>query len=548
MPRWRPAPTTSPVEPGSRRAAGAGRRLTAWVWAAAIGIRLAFALGLGERADGGSAHAIAGTRIIVFAAGLLTIALMTLLAGRVAGPRPARIVLVIGAFSPTLILASGLVAAHGLAACAFLAAVTAAWRFAVRPRAFELALLAGTIALAVTTDPLLLVPPPGADPGIEPLRLPGAILVTIVYQVPMIALAILGAVGGRAPARARALLAAVPLTAGVLALLRGEALAFQVLAAPYVAVSAALGLDRLFARRAQESRAGLSRRARAWRAGAFGVGLGLFALTAAGLDVPPRSPELAGLPRGWRRQTAPMTEWQVYEALRSPAIDPAGSRASYLERATLAIHAGLHHDWADADADRFAMRVPVYENWILFALSWIQPARFRRYEFVDYRRALARGVGECSEHAIVTCDALRAHGVPAKIVALSGHVVAMAQSDPVNDRWWILDADLGVVIPHTPAEVARAPALADSAYRAAGYSPEISRGHAAMYAAGKLEIYPSGAAYARWTHWLLERGSYVLIWLTPMVLIAPFAIGWLWPRARSEDGVFGPGAAQALLE
>ena len=128
MPRWRPAPTTSPVEPGSRRAAGAGRRLTAWVWAAAIGIRLAFALGLGERADGGSAHAIAGTRIIVFAAGLLTIALMTLLAGRVAGPRPARIALVIGAFSPTLILASGLVAAHGLAACAFLAAVTAACR------------------------------------------------------------------------------------------------------------------------------------------------------------------------------------------------------------------------------------------------------------------------------------------------------------------------------------------------------------------------------------------------------------------------------------
>src|SRR6516225_5705110 len=243
MPRWRPAPTTSPVEPGSRRAAGAGRRLTAWVWAAAIGIRLAFALGLGERADGGSAHAIAGTRIIVFAAGLLT---------------------------TTLILASGLVAAHGLAACAFLAAVTAAWRFAVRPRAFELALLAGTIALAVTTDPLLLVPPPGADSGIEPLRLPGAILVTIVYQLPMIALAILGAVGGRAPARARALLAAVPLTAGVLALLRGEALAFQVLAGPYVAVSAALGLDRLFARRAQESRAGLSRRARAWRAGAFG--------------------------------------------------------------------------------------------------------------------------------------------------------------------------------------------------------------------------------------------------------------------------------------
>ena len=50
--------------------------------------------------------------------------------------------------------------------------------------------------------------------------------------------------------------------------------------------------------------------------------------------------------------------------------------------------------------------IPIYENYLLFIASYRYPDEYLKYEFVDYRKAIERGIGLCSQQAIIVSEIL----------------------------------------------------------------------------------------------------------------------------------------------
>jgi hypothetical protein len=211
---------------------------------------------------------------------------------------------------------------------------------------------------------------------------------------------------------------------------------------------------------------------------------------------------------------------------------PINDRKNYLVRLTNAVHNGVVHYWEDDAIDEYNIRVPVYENYLLYAASYIYPSRFRKYEFMDYRKAVERGIGLCSQYSLIIAQVLKKRRIPAKIILLDGHVVATAQADPASDQWWILDADYGVVVPHDVRAIARNPALALPNYAARGYSVESS--DISRLLKKGFQVVDGARGYAPILYWV-EYASYVLIWLIPAALLMPMICGSLTRALRASD-------------
>ena len=64
---------------------------------------------------------------------------------------------------------------------------------------------------------------------------------------------------------------------------------------------------------------------------------------------------------------------------------------------------------------------------------------------------------------------LKEKNINSKIVGLDGHVVATAQVDKMQNQWWVLDSDYGVIIPHNLREIEHNPKLISTYYSQAGY-------------------------------------------------------------------------------
>ncbi|MEX0382545.1 hypothetical protein V6X02_04320 [Spiribacter sp. 1M153] len=74
---------------------------------------------------------------------------------------------------------------------------------------------------------------------------------------------------------------------------------------------------------------------------------------------------------------------------------------------------------------------------------------FSAYESVDYRRALARGHGICSQNSLGLASLLdRRYGINADIIGLSGHVV-------VESEGYLVGPSVGLTLPFSLAEAQR---------------------------------------------------------------------------------------------
>jgi hypothetical protein len=183
---------------------------------------------------------------------------------------------------------------------------------------------------------------------------------------------------------------------------------------------------------------------------------------------------------------------------------------------------------------------PPSKNYLLWIASLVYPQVFRKYEFSHYRKAIERGVGLCSQHAIIIAGVLKDKNIPSKIVALNGHVVATALVDETCNEWWLLDADYGVVIPRDIKTVEQAPDLVRPHYFAAGCSAKTTDLLAAMYGPNgnvvieSVNTYdPRIMSYALRYH--IETFSYAAKWILPGLLTLPLLIE-IW-KSR-------PGATQ----
>jgi len=245
----------------------------------------------------------------------------------------------------------------------------------------------------------------------------------------------------------------------------------------------------------------------------FCKGLGVFSVSL-------RNPDIYS-ERGTNfKEDITLTEEEVYRLI----VKRDEPDSAYVLRLNSAVNKGLAHYWRDEGIDKYHMRVPIYENYVLYFLSYIYPGPYRKYEFYDYRKAINRGIGMCSQCAIILSQILNEKGIPCKIVGLGGHVVAMAQVDRRNDRWWVLDADLGVVIKHSIAEIERHPAIVGPCYAAQGYDAQTANDMVRVYGKEDNVIWESVAEYSG-VKYYIERGSYIALWGIPLVALLPLVWG-----------------------
>jgi len=276
------------------------------------------------------------------------------------------------------------------------------------------------------------------------------------------------------------------------------------------------------------------------KAAALSGGLLLVGLNIAGFFIPLRHPDLSKEPRRYKGTT--LTEAQ----LRALSNRQQESIESYVSRLNNLVWQSTVHYWRDEGIDKYHIRVPFYENYLLFIASYLKPAEYRKYEFCNYRKAIDRGVALCSQRATILSQILARNGVDSRIVELKGHVVVTVQVDKKNDTWWIADPDYGVVIDHDIATIHKDSEIIKPYYSARGYDAETISNLTGIYATSH-RIYQGVKDYRNRKVYYFEYLSYLLIWIIPIALICASSSKFFSRLLRGYVGIIPRTTKDFLL-
>jgi hypothetical protein len=211
-----------------------------------------------------------------------------------------------------------------------------------------------------------------------------------------------------------------------------------------------------------------------------------------------------------------LTEKEFYDRVNKPVID----KKLYITNLNEAVNQGIAKYWRNAGINKYNLRIPFYENYLLFIASYLNPEEYLKYEFVDYRKAIERGVGLCSQQAIIVSEILLEKSIPSFIVGLSGHVVLRAQVDKSLDEWWVLDPDYGVVIPYDIDIIENNTKIIRPFYAQAGYKQKIIKKLEKIYEKeGNAVMSEQGAKGYQIKRCSNEPRFYFLKWIIPCILM-----------------------------
>ncbi len=259
----------------------------------------------------------------------------------------------------------------------------------------------------------------------------------------------------------------------------------------------------------------------------FFLGVGLLIINIAGLFISLRNESIYK-----ERVGINLTEEELYQWINKPDTN----RKEYIKNLNEAVHKGIAHYWRDAGIDKYNLRIPFWENYLLFIASYLSPEEYLKYEFYDYRRAIERGVGLCSQQAIIVSEILLEKRIPSFIIGMSGHVVLRAQVDADRDEWWVLDPDYGVVIRHDIDVIESNPKIIKSFYAQAGYKLKTIDSLGKIYE--KKEGYvvrdEQGARGYRIKRYRAEHIFYFLKWIIPFIFLITSIILFI-KRRRNTD-------------
>ncbi|MCA1759836.1 MAG: hypothetical protein LC658_08705 [Bacteroidales bacterium] len=252
----------------------------------------------------------------------------------------------------------------------------------------------------------------------------------------------------------------------------------------------------------------------------FGIGVILIVLNIAGLFKSMRNPEIYTEEITLRNRINDVTISypEINEMLKRKDNE---SNVDFGVRINKVVNDGFAHYWKAQGIEKYHLRVPVWENYLLYAASYINPKKYERYEFSNYKKNLERGVGLCSTHSTIVKGVLLENGIKAELLDVGGrHVVVRAE---LNDTaTYILDPDYGIVIPHDTAAITANPELARGPYK----------DMADLYYADAVDPYTTDLLVKIFgdrkhtysvNNWL-EHFSYWAIWIIPFLLMAPFFI------------------------
>jgi hypothetical protein len=260
----------------------------------------------------------------------------------------------------------------------------------------------------------------------------------------------------------------------------------------------------------------------------FLLGIFLLILNGYGFLVPLKNPSIYTEPKTGFENDAVLTPAETFRQLSELE---ALSKKETVEKATSILSRSMAHYWESTPDYQYGITVPFYHNWILASLQFIYPSVYKQYEYCNYKDAIKRGIGLCSQHAITLTDFLNRHNINSFVVGLDGHVVSTAEIAP--DVWWVLDPDFGLVIPHSLDTIEHSPQLVAPYYENIS---SIKRSYGdpkdfpAIYAESGNIIY-LGASIGNvsyidcnWKKVLIEKTARFLIWLIPLFLMVPFSV------------------------
>lgn len=248
----------------------------------------------------------------------------------------------------------------------------------------------------------------------------------------------------------------------------------------------------------------------------FTVGLILLAINCFGLFKSMRNPDLYTEKNTGRINdvTIKLKDTKKEIVRKSGETDKA-----FAIRINDVVSKSMSHYWKNEGLQKYHLRVPVWENWVLWLTSCFKEDK--RYEFINYKKDLERGVGLCSTHSIVVKGILLKNGIEAQLWDIAGHVVVRAKVS--ENEWYILDPDYGLVVPHDIPEIEANPEIVRPTYAemAKLYKPDYPDPYTTDHV---VEIYGKEGNHIYTYDPASEDLSYVLKWLIPFFLIVPYGL------------------------
>lgn len=248
----------------------------------------------------------------------------------------------------------------------------------------------------------------------------------------------------------------------------------------------------------------------------FSLGLALLAINIFGLFKSMRNPEIYTEKNLGRLNDITI---KLEDTKREIVRKKGESDKVFALRINDVVSKSMSHYWKKEDARKYNMRVPVWENYILFFVNSFK--KDNRYEFINYKKDLERGVGLCSAHSIVVKGILFDNGIEAQLWDIAGHVVVRAKVS--EKEWYILDPDFGLVVPYDIPDIEANPEIVRPTYAdmARLYKPDYNDPYTTDHV---VEIYGKEGNHIYTYDPLFENASYISKWLIPFIIMLPFVI------------------------
>ncbi len=265
----------------------------------------------------------------------------------------------------------------------------------------------------------------------------------------------------------------------------------------------------------------------------FTIGVLLLSINISGLFKSMRNPEIYTEEQTLRNRVNDITI-KYPEILEQLNRREGESNIDFAVRINKVVNDGFAHYWKREGIDKYNLRVPVWENYLLYSASFVNPKRYERYEFSNYKKNLERGAGLCSAHSIVVKGILMENGMKAELMDIGGrHVVVRAE---LNDTaTYVLDPDYGIVVPHDTTAIQANPELVRAPYSKMAdlYYPDAIDPYTTDLL---VEIFGSYKKIYSVDNWF-EHFSYWAIWILPLFLMMPLVIGYFRKTINQSGNV-----------
>jgi hypothetical protein len=267
----------------------------------------------------------------------------------------------------------------------------------------------------------------------------------------------------------------------------------------------------------------------------FVLATGLIGLNIAGLFTSLRSNEIYSIKdKHWDAECPTgisLTEDEFHTRLEQIFANTTLSDSARVTQTCDLVEQGLLHYWLDDKRKEYHLTIPAYENYILWGMQFFNPLMFEKYQLLNWRKTIQRGVAICSQAAIALSEILNEKGIESQIVKLNGHVVARARIG--TNRYFIVDPDFGITLPYDLDEIQNNVELIRPYYQEKVCDESDMKNLTDVYNPDGNKIVKNAAVYME-GYGTFGEISYWLIWIIPLFLILPFASSILKSRRQKK--------------